>query len=433
VSRATKGASGAGLNWDVTREDAALIRQIADRAIADSKAHGMKVGKGARVDIAMDIEATHLNGCPIRLADLLAADDFNFWHDVRLETLYETRLLIQGSSGAGKTQACFHLLEETHGHVQQIVIDREGEFGKLREQFDYLILGADGEKRIPMRKGALELQLHRVLELQISAIYDLSDLVPLQQQHVLLDSLGDGAPPARIRLWDPMRLVLIDEAQWFAPQTGKAESLEALIELASLGRKRGFCPIAAGTRVAMINKSFTELLENKLIGRAGTNDSKRAARSSSSTSTAVASCARCRSATSTRTGRRSRSIPCSCARRRSSRYSRVAWRASRADAGGAGEGAEGARKVRRSRGGGREEGAHARGAAAAAAPTRRRSSAGRSDPAPWSRSQLRILLRSQPPSIALAASGRATSSARWGEISIVHRSRSTASSPSATS
>jgi hypothetical protein len=197
---------------------------------------------------------------------------------VKLETLYETRLLIQGSSGAGKTQACFHLLEETHGHVQQIVLDREGEFGKLREQFDYLILGADGEKRIPMRKGALELQLHRVLELQISAIYDLSDLVPLQQQHVVARLASAMAHlPRASGLWDPMRLVLIDEAQWFAPQTGKAESLEALIELASLGRKRGFCPIAAGTRVAMINKSFTELLENKLIGRAGTNDSKRAA------------------------------------------------------------------------------------------------------------------------------------------------------------
>lgn len=30
----------------------------------------------------MDITATHANGCPLKLAELLAADDFNFSHDV---------------------------------------------------------------------------------------------------------------------------------------------------------------------------------------------------------------------------------------------------------------------------------------------------------------------------------------------------------------
>jgi hypothetical protein len=141
---------------------------------------------------------------------------------VQLETLYETRLLIQGSSGAGKTQACFHLLEETHGHVQQIVVDKEGEFAKLREQFDYLLIGGDGEQRIPLRKGALELQLTRVLELEISAIYDLSDLVPDQQQHVVARLARAMAHlPQRSGLWDRMRLALFDEMQWFGRRTGR--------------------------------------------------------------------------------------------------------------------------------------------------------------------------------------------------------------------
>jgi hypothetical protein len=34
------------------------------------------------LDIDMDIVATHCNGNPLRLADLLAADDFNLMHDV---------------------------------------------------------------------------------------------------------------------------------------------------------------------------------------------------------------------------------------------------------------------------------------------------------------------------------------------------------------
>jgi hypothetical protein len=32
--------------------------------------------------LTMDITAVHANGNPLRLADLLAADDFNFTHDV---------------------------------------------------------------------------------------------------------------------------------------------------------------------------------------------------------------------------------------------------------------------------------------------------------------------------------------------------------------
>jgi hypothetical protein len=82
MSAKTKGATGTGINWEIAPSDRALIRQIAERAIADRKAHGMRVGRGELVDITMDLEATHANGCPLRLADLLAADDFNFWHDV---------------------------------------------------------------------------------------------------------------------------------------------------------------------------------------------------------------------------------------------------------------------------------------------------------------------------------------------------------------
>ena len=34
------------------------------------------------INISMDITAVHANGCPLRLADLLAADDFNFISDI---------------------------------------------------------------------------------------------------------------------------------------------------------------------------------------------------------------------------------------------------------------------------------------------------------------------------------------------------------------
>jgi hypothetical protein len=59
---------------DHTPEELEIVEEIAKRAvdlnIHDDPIHAM-----------MDISATH-KFCPLRLADLLAADDFNFIHDV---------------------------------------------------------------------------------------------------------------------------------------------------------------------------------------------------------------------------------------------------------------------------------------------------------------------------------------------------------------
>lgn len=56
-----------------------IIRAIARRARDLYLDHEID---RAALDIDMDITATHCNGNPLRLNDLLAADDFNLLHDV---------------------------------------------------------------------------------------------------------------------------------------------------------------------------------------------------------------------------------------------------------------------------------------------------------------------------------------------------------------
>lgn len=60
------------VSFKVTREEDRLISAIAKRAQP----------KGDRTDLLMDLTACHANGCRLRLKDLLAADEFNFWHDI---------------------------------------------------------------------------------------------------------------------------------------------------------------------------------------------------------------------------------------------------------------------------------------------------------------------------------------------------------------
>ena len=78
-------------------------------------------------------------------------------------------------------------------------------------------------------------------------------------------------------LWLPC-LIIVDEAHVFAPQTGQSEAMEAVIDLATRGRKRGYCAVLATQRLSKLHKDAVAEMNNKLIGRTGLDiDRKRAA------------------------------------------------------------------------------------------------------------------------------------------------------------
>lgn len=194
---------------------------------------------------------------------------------VELERLIETKALLSASSGGGKSHLTRRFLEKSHGKVQQIIIDLEGEFYTLREKFDdYLLLGkTDGD--LPLSIRTAELLAKTLLEQGVNAILDLSEL----QKHEritfvkrFLDSLIDAPKD----LWHPC-LIVLDEAHFFAPESGKCESANSVIELASRGRKRGFCLVAATQRISKLHKDVVAECQNRFIGLAVVDiDRKRA-------------------------------------------------------------------------------------------------------------------------------------------------------------
>lgn len=66
--------------FTATDDERAIIERIAKRAVAIYYKHGDT--DVDELDIQMDLEACHCNGCPLRLADMEQADDFNLMHDV---------------------------------------------------------------------------------------------------------------------------------------------------------------------------------------------------------------------------------------------------------------------------------------------------------------------------------------------------------------
>lgn len=67
------------VSFDVSTDDAALIDRIVDRAEQIVEAQGETLD---RLSCEMDLTAAHANGCPLDLARLATADNFNLAHDV---------------------------------------------------------------------------------------------------------------------------------------------------------------------------------------------------------------------------------------------------------------------------------------------------------------------------------------------------------------
>lgn len=194
---------------------------------------------------------------------------------VNVERLIETRAVIMANSGGGKSWLLRRLLEQTHGSVQQIVIDVEDEFATLREKYDYVLAGRQGGD-CPADVRCAELLARRLLELRVSAIigiYELKAHERVRFVRLFLESLVNAPKD----LWHPV-LVVVDEAQLFAPEGTKCESTQAVIDLMNRGRKRGFCGVLATQRPSMLSKDASAAANNKLIGRFSQDiDVKRAA------------------------------------------------------------------------------------------------------------------------------------------------------------
>lgn len=195
--------------------------------------------------------------------------------DCDLDRLISTRLLVQANSGGGKSWLLRRLLEQTHGKVQQIVIDPEGEFATLRQKFDYVLAARQGGDTLADPRTA-KLLAERLLELGVSAIVDIYELYPrerIQFVKLFCEALVN-APKA---LWHPV-LVVLDEAHVFCPEREEAESATAVSALCSLGRKRGFCAVLATQRISKLAKDAAAECNNKLTGRTSLDvDMKRAA------------------------------------------------------------------------------------------------------------------------------------------------------------
>lgn len=181
-----------------------------------------------------------------------------------VDKLLSSRLLVQANSGKGKSHLLRRVAEQLFGKVQIIIIDPEGEFATLREQYGFVLVGKGGETPADPRSAGLV--AHKLLELRASAVCDLYEMKPVTRHEWVrkfLESLID-APK---NLWHPC-IIIVDEAHVFCPEkgAGESEASDAMIGLATRGRKRGFACIFATQRLGKLRKDAAAELLNVMIG-----------------------------------------------------------------------------------------------------------------------------------------------------------------------
>ena len=183
-----------------------------------------------------------------------------------LEELLATRLLVQGNSGSGKSHLLRRLLEQSANWVQQCVIDPEGDFVTLADAFGHVVVDADRSEN-ELTRIAGRIRQHRV-----SVVLNLEGLDAEQQMRCAAAFLG-GLFDADRDYWYPM-LVVVDEAQLFAPAAGgevsdeaRKLSLGAMTNLMCRGRKRGLAGVIATQRLAKLAKNVAAEASNFLMGR----------------------------------------------------------------------------------------------------------------------------------------------------------------------
>ncbi|WP_174301400.1 helicase HerA domain-containing protein [Caulobacter sp. S45] len=185
-----------------------------------------------------------------------------------LDRLLAGRCLVQGSSGAGKSQTIRRLVEEAFEFVTVMIVDPEGEFADLARHIGATTIVAADIAGDGLTAAAARGRRHR-LPLHI----DLSDLAP-DERITKAAAFFSGLLSCPREDWAHTVLVAIDEAHLLAPHLAASArdaeirrlGVSTLTELCSRGRKRGIGSVVATQRLAKLATSVVSELHNVLIG-----------------------------------------------------------------------------------------------------------------------------------------------------------------------
>lgn len=171
------------------------------------------------------------------------------------------RTCVLGSSGSGKSYTVGVLCEELcRNEVPFAIVDTEGEHAGLKEQFEAIWVGEDGDSDLSWEKLDLKDLARQAPDIS-PLILDVSDLTdPKEKVASFITALYETLTERRTPY-----LVVVEEADKFVPQYG--QRIPIFAEVARRGRKRGMGLMICSQRPSLVDKNVLSQCGNQLIGK----------------------------------------------------------------------------------------------------------------------------------------------------------------------
>jgi len=177
--------------------------------------------------------------------------------DLPVVDILTGRGFITGKSGSGKSNTASVIIENLlSNNFPVLIVDTDGEYYGLKEQFELLHAGADEECDIVVSPEHAEKLAHLALEQNVPIILDVSGYLEDSEAQELLTEVSKRLFAKEKKLKKPF-LMLIEECHEYIPEGGgMTEAGKMLIKIGKRGRKHGLGIVGISQRPADVKKDF---------------------------------------------------------------------------------------------------------------------------------------------------------------------------------
>ena len=168
------------------------------------------------------------------------------------------RGFVTGKSGSGKSNTASVLVEELLDRDSRLlVVDTDGEYYGLKEDYEVLHLGADGERcDAVVGPGDADAIADLALAEGVPVVLDVSGFLESDDADRLVFEVAKELFSRSRDVRQPF-LLLVEEVHEFVPQQGGLDNVgEMLVRVAKRGRKRGLGLCGLSQRPASVDKDF---------------------------------------------------------------------------------------------------------------------------------------------------------------------------------
>lgn len=174
-----------------------------------------------------------------------------------VEEVLTGRAFVTGKSGSGKSNSANVVAEELLKRgLALLIIDTEGEFYSLKEEFEVLHVGADPECDLQVAAEHGEKLAELALEQNVPIVLDVSDYFDDDEKDSLIYETVRHLFFKEKSRKKPF-LIIAEEAHEYVPQQGGRDELsKMMIRVGKRGRKRGLGLLAASQRPQDVDKKY---------------------------------------------------------------------------------------------------------------------------------------------------------------------------------